>query len=266
MTDTDAELRALQSRAYGRDADIARDPEAMRRLADLETPAQPTPSSPASATAPAPAPLPPPTAHGATGATGVPASPTTAAPTGSPDRPEGSGAAPGSARRQGLFGQPPRSAWIIASCAAVAIAAAASASVAASVTAAARPAEPGVVDTIGVDQDGVWWDSLGEQTAGSVLFEDYFGVTFVRNEGWTEIDDQRCLMALSTKMLDSAGGSIMGLGMGCSAGAFPASLQFTVASGSPDSLRDRYPDGTSLKFTLRGDTVEVRADRTPAAE
>lgn len=49
--------------------------------------------------------------------------------------------------------------------------------------------------------------------------------------------------------------------MGCSAGGVPASLQFTVDAGHPEALRKRFPEGTSLKFTMRGDTVEVRADR-----
>src|SRR5689334_11680573 len=37
MTRRAAELRALQARAYGRDADIERDPAALRRLAALES-------------------------------------------------------------------------------------------------------------------------------------------------------------------------------------------------------------------------------------
>ncbi|WP_341936102.1 hypothetical protein MRBLWO14_001788 [Microbacterium sp. LWO14-1.2] len=242
MTDTDAELRALQSRAYGRDADITRDPEAMRRLADLE----------------APPPVEPPAAV-------APPSGTTEAPERHPSAPAEHSTAPrdpsDSVPRLGLFDPRPRTAWIAAACAVVAVVAAVSASVATVVTATARPIEPGIVDTIPVDPGGEWWDALGEQTNGSVVFDDYYGVTFVRNEGWTEIDDQRCLLAISTKVLGSSDSVSTGLGMGCSAGGFPASVQFTVATGSPDALRDRFSDGTSLKFTLRGDTVEVRADR-----
>ncbi|PCE15758.1 hypothetical protein AUC47_12890 [Microbacterium sp. SZ1] len=236
MTDADAELRALQSRAYGRDADITRDPEAMRRLADLEAP---QPVEPPVAVAP----------PSATPVTAAKASSTAAESVES-----------GPVRRTGPFDPHPRTAWIALACAAVAVAAAVSASVATAVTAAARPVEPGLVDTIAVDPGADWWDALGERTDGSVLFEDWYGLTFVRNEGWSEIDDQRCLLGVPTETVRSASNGFTAIGMECSAGAFPASLQIIVDAGQPAAVRDRFPEGTALKFTLRGDTVEVRAD------
>ncbi|MCM3778582.1 hypothetical protein [Microbacterium hydrocarbonoxydans] len=237
MTDADAELRALQSRAYGRDADIARDPEAMRRLADLEAP---QPVEPSVAVVP----------PSATPVSASEAAPSTAAESIEPE------AEP----RLGFFDPRPRAAWIAVACAAVAVVAAVSASVATAVTAAARPVEPGLVDTIAVDPGADWWDALGERTDGSVLFEDWYGLTFVRNEGWSEIDDQRCLLGVPTETVRSASNGFTAIGMECSAGAFPASLQIIVDAGQPDALRDRFPEGAALKFTLRGDTVEVRAD------
>lgn len=236
MTDADAELRALQSRAYGRDADITRDPEAMRRLADLEAP---QPVEPPVAVAP----------PSATPVTAAKASSTAAESVES-----------GPVRRTGPFNPHPRTAWIALACAAVAVAVAVSASVATAVTAAARPVEPGLVDTIAVDPGADWWDALGERTDGSVLFEDWYGLTFVRNEGWSEIDDQRCLLGVPTETVRSASNGFTAIGMECSAGAFPASLQIIVDAGQPAAVRDRFPEGTALKFTLRGDTVEVRAD------
>jgi len=236
MTDADAELRALQSRAYGRDADIGGDPEAMRRLADLEAPQPVEPS--------------------------VAVAPSSATPVSAP---EAQSAAPASVEsepvpRPGSFNPRPRTAWIAVAGAAVAVVAAVSASIAVAVTAAARPVEPGLVDTIAVDPGADWWDALGERTDGSVLFEDWHGLTFVRNEGWSEIDDQRCLLGVPTDTVRSASNGFTAIGMECSAGAFPASLQIIVDAGQPDELRDRFPEGTALKFTLRGDTVEVRAD------
>lgn len=43
----------------------------------------------------------------------------------------------------------------------------------------------------------------------------------------------------------------------CRAGGFPAAIQFAVSSSSPEPLRERFPLGTALQFVLDGDRVGV---------
>ncbi|MFB4353385.1 hypothetical protein RAC69_09575 [Microbacterium sp. LS_15] len=250
MTDTDAELRALQSRAYGRDADITRDPEAMRRLASLEAQRQPASTSLYAAADPSPDPLIESVPRFAPDADGAPA-------VLEPD--SESMIAPSSALRE-RFSPRPRLAWFVA---AVAVFLSAI-GVTATAVAMARPAEPGVVATIPVDPEAKWRDILGSRDEGSAIFEDFHGVTLIRSMGFAGPSDSGvgCLIAVSTKALNSASpdAGFGGWGMGCPAGGFPASIQFIVDDGFPDALRARYPTGTALKFTMRGNLVEVRAD------
>lgn len=243
MSETDAELRALQSRAYGRDADIADDPAAQRRLEVLEAR---EPPGDAPALPPAAVPVAPGEADAAIDAPTTP--PSDAAPA----------EAPASGIRA-LFLPRPRRAWVAIGVSAVALAAV----VSAVVTTRAHPVEPGLIDTIPVNPAAQWQDAFGEQTDGSVVFLDYYGITFARNEGWSPRDDQRCLLAVSSSEIDTSTGAFGAIAGGCSAGPFPAVVQFTVDATQPDPLQERFPEGTALQFTLRGDNVEVRADRQP---
>lgn len=254
MSDADAELRALQSRAYGRDADIGGDPEAQRRLEDLESRRQPAPEpapvapvdSPlidrvplavADDSVPSPVPADPPAE--------VHDQPVIVPPTALRDR----------------FSPRPRIAWFVAAAAVLLL----TVGVSVAATAIARPVEPGLVATIPVDPEAEWHDVLGERAQGSVIFEDYYGLTFVRSTAFIGPagPEDGCLIAMSTKGLESAtiDTGFGGFSMGCPAGGFPATVQFVIDDGYPDALRERFPTGTAMKLTMRGNTVEVRVDR-----
>lgn len=253
MSDADAELRALQSRAYGRDADIGDDPAALRRLEDLESRRQPTPEP---ATAAPVAPLIDRVPLAVADDSAPPPAPTDPLAQVS-DEPA---VVPTVALRD-RFSPRPRLAWFLAAAAAFLLAI----GVTASATALARPIEPGVVATVPVDPDAKWHDVLGERAEGSVIFEDYYGLTFVRSTAFIGPAGPAdgCLLAVSTKGLDSATADtgFGGFAMGCPAGGFPATVQFVIDEGYPDALRARFPTGTAMKLTMRGNTVEVRVDR-----
>lgn len=246
----DAELRALQARAYGRDADIERDPVALKRLAALESRGfeivdrdaedvlaelrtlDPEPEVERARSSQAP--------------TSAPAS-------------DDSDETPSVSRldRRRPFASALRTSWV-----AVGVACLATAAVTIGAVAWTQgTADPRVVATIGIDESGEWPAALGERQDGSAVFEDYLGITFVRNPQWTASDrsGEDCLLATRADLLASSD-SFGGFQVGCSAGAFPAVVQFTVDSNAPDALQAEHPAGTALQFTLRGDAVEVRAD------
>lgn len=259
MSDTDAELRALQSRAYGRDADIDADPAAQRRLEALESRRQ-------TAHVPAPTPQPAPAAPAdeplidrvpVTGDASAPPPPPKHPPAERHDEPV---VVPPTALRD-RFSPRPRIAWFVAAAAALLL----TVGVSVAATAIARPIEPGIVATVPVDPEAKWRDVLGERAQGSVIFEDYYGLTFVRSTAFIGPagPEDGCLLAMSTKGLDSAtpDTGFGGFSMGCPAGGFPATVQFVIDDGYPDALRDQFPTGTAMKLTMRGNTVEVRVDR-----
>ncbi|WP_091228462.1 hypothetical protein [Microbacterium sp. 3J1] len=243
MSKRDAELRALQARAYGRDADIGDDPAALRRLAALEsrefdiidTGAEellaelrgPHPQTPPGATSREPAdPL--------------------AADMNPPSRSD----------RARLFAPAPRPAWLVVGALCVVVAAIGAGAFAF----ASRPAPPGIITTLGVDESGEWPEVLGDPQEGSAVFEDYLGITFIRNPEWITSDrsGENCLLAANSDVLLS--NDFGGFQVGCSAGAFPAVIQFTVDSNTTDELQQEFSEGTALQFTLRGNAVEVRVD------
>lgn len=242
MTKKDAELRALQERAYGRDADIGGDPAALRRLAALESrefeivdaDAEEILAELRGTQAPLPA-----ATDGGRDADGRAAE----HPVAVPDRIR-------------PFSPAPRPAWLAVGALCVVLAAVG----AGAFVATSRPATPGLVTTIGVDESGEWPEVLGEPQDGSAVFEDYFGITFVRNPEWVTSNrsGESCLLAANSDVLLS--NDFGGFQIGCSAGAFPATIQFTVDSGVTDELRTQFPEGTALQFTLRGNAVEVRVD------
>ncbi|MEV4736855.1 MULTISPECIES: hypothetical protein [unclassified Microbacterium] len=255
MSDTDAELRALQSRAYGREADIGADPAAQQRLADLESRRQPAPATEAVPTAAVDAPLihHVPLARDGSAETPPPVDPPV-------ERLDQPGVTPPRTLRD-RFSPRPRVAWFVAAAAALLL----TVGVTTAATSIARPVEPGVVATVPVDPDAEWSDILGERAQGSVIFEDYYGLTFVRSTAFIGPagPEDGCLLAVSTKGLRSAtiDTGFGGFSMGCPAGGFPATVQFVIDDGYPDALRERFPTGTAMKLTMRGNIVEVRVDR-----
>lgn len=244
MSRRDAELRALQARAYGRDADIGDDPAALKRLAALESREFEIVDADAEellADLRGASPQKPPTPSTDDVTEAV-------TPDGEPagTRPE----------RIRLFSPRPRPAWLVVGALAVVLALI----VGGAFMAASRPIPPGIVTTLGVDDAGEWPEVLGEPQPGSAVFEEYLGITFVRNPEWITSDrsGETCLLAANSNVL--LANDFGGFQVGCSAGAFPAVIQFTVGAGTTDALQQAFPEGTALQFTLRGNAVEVRVD------
>lgn len=232
-----AELRALQSRIYGPDADLRDDAGALRRLEELEhrggmraavtsdagPKAAATPRS-ATQTPEAPAPAPEPSTELPVEVVVVPAPP------------------------------PRRSRATLAALWTVSIVVACVAAVGASQVLA--PPGPRQVATLSVDPDAPWPAWLMTPQEGIDIFEDYHGLTVIAAPTglWGKGDSARCIVVIVTEGQEY-------LGDGCGAGTFPATTHMLITDTSPASLRETFGEGTALQFVLEDDsTVTVRTD------
>ncbi|MCM3502904.1 hypothetical protein M3667_13595 [Microbacterium sp. P26] len=257
------ELHLLRARAYGPDADIAEDPAAQQRLAQLEEQERLARAAPAPAPVDPP-PLPPrPAVEAAAAASG----------TSRPLAAEGAEEAPSdedeeeTPRERRPLVRSKRSfwAWAISLAAVTALASAATASGLAlvPVSTATGAAQ---VDVLVPDPTATVPSIFGDRGLDSRGYRDYFGVTaFV---GYVQIDASEnrspCLYLLDTDEVDQGGSRgfrgnfVYG---GCGAGVFPATVQFVVADGMPAAFVERFPLGTSVQFVFDGENVGVFADR-----
>ncbi|MFK0402723.1 hypothetical protein ACIQTT_10365 [Microbacterium sp. NPDC090225] len=254
MSDDD-ELRALRARAYGRDADIDGDPAALARLRALEADAVPVGVMPQRAVEPSPvaevAVVPPPAAPPAA-PEDIDAPPRADDASAEPEHPSPS-------RLRTLFTPRPSAPWLWLGAACIALAAFGSAAIAVAV----RSADPRLVAEIAVDPDASWPESFGETGPDFALFEEFAGLTIVRGLEWlpTDESDASCIVAIDTTELLNDSGGFQIAGWACEAGSFPATLRFEVSPSQPQELRDRFGDGTGLELIMRGDRIEVFADR-----
>lgn len=258
------ELRTLRARAYGPSADIDDDPEAVRRLRELETRGDQVaaaPVEPPPAGAPALQPvttLEPASAPTRDGDRGESAEPETAPASDEPpragDRRAGSGA---SGRTWAL--------WTLSVLAA--------ATLGAGLTYAQLSVEP-VSAASGAPQiDTLQPDPLVEIQGGwfgagpsSKVFE-YYGLTLFETSGaYNPVSGGTCFTVVPTDQLpegeiDENGWSISGLVQsGCSVASFPATVQLPIDSSVPQELRDRFAPGSALQFVFDGDRIGVFLD------
>lgn len=283
------ELRRLQTRAYGPDADIGDDPAALARLRELEDAAaraltrdadlrpapsivglriarddpdaatsdpadrvseEPDPADRVTTAPPAPARLAAAAAHDARLPDGD-ADVATAPPT--PTRP----------RR-------PRwavVAWVAALAAvAIVVAVAASAITAGTVRAAGQPASAQRVATLQMDPHFQTPYSFNDSSVDLIGFDEFHGLTVISGKRWLTESMQPCLLVASTAELYGDTNIISGTtAYGCAAGSFPASALLRVDTNLPRTIRQMFPDGTGLQFVLVGKKVEVYADHAPTA-
>lgn len=263
---SDDELRALRARAYGRDADIDGDPAAIARLRALEAQAAPAAlvvtapvrEVPVVSVVPAP-----PVEEAATdaapdefGRSGeLPRTgelPAIDAENAEPEHPSPS-------RPRTLFTPRPSAPWLWLGAACIALAAFGSAVV----VSAVRSADPRLVAEIAVDPDASWPESFGEKGPDAALFEEFAGLTIARGVEWLSFDesDAMCIVAIDTEELLGDSGGFQIAAWGCDAGSFPPVIRIEVTSAQPQALRDRFGDGTGLELIMRGDHIEVFADR-----
>lgn len=273
------ELRALRARAYGRDADIDADAAAMARLVELEH--RNTPARPGRPPAPHPALLPDPGDDASPGglagrqrarraagdldgprAPAAPALPDLPLPEAEVDDGDREPPAPPEPRPTGirrLLDPLPSALWLWWGVACIALTAVGAAAIAFAIS----PPDPRQVAVIAIDTDATWPDLLGERGPDAALFEEFYGLTIIRDIGWLSEDTNRmpCLVIVRTEQLLDEVGALQPVTWGCGAGRFPPTLQLTVTPSQPEALRERFAEGTGLQFVMRGDTIEVRADR-----
>lgn len=286
---TGDELRLLRARAYGPDADILDDPEAMRRLRELEEQARPAgeASDPAasgavassSAAAGSEAADPgaeDPRAIAAATSAGAAADPTANARRGLEDAVHNGVAEARGTRSDDADtdasrtpdGVPPADAvqgpsptpapaggpWWRRTrtlwIASVVLAAV----VASAVTLAASTLSTGRVAVLAVDPDAEPPDGFFDQAGEGVVFEEFFGLTAVlAQQVWTRGEVLDCVFVRS-----AAGDAQMATG-GCAGGGFPPTAAMVVTPSFPRELRERFPDGTALQFVVEGSEVHVYA-------
>jgi len=253
--DPTAELRELRLRAYGPDADIAADPGAQRRLQELEareaSASSPHrvahPSEPVAVTEPA----------------GVDRIPRADEGTAEPDDPlSTTSETPGDVRAE------PTSTWrlsrrlVLTWVGSLAIVAIVAASVSWAVTRRIQ-ADPQQIAVLGSHPDQRIPTVFGTDPQGK-RFADFYGLTVIalQGRGWMGgAPEDYCLILMDSGSIrldtNSYSGEMYG---GCGAGMFPATVQVRVSEELPDSLRERFADGSALQFVLQGGEVVVLSD------
>lgn len=265
---TRAELASLRSRAYGPSADIDRDPDARRRLGELEDLSRgPAPSSeldsdsgdPGSAPAIAPLPHPGPTVEGDAGPTAPIMEDAEQQP--SPD------ADPVAARNQRNPRRLPRRYGLLWGGSVVATAAIAAAVTYGVVRVAPVTAFDGARQIATLEPDTTLQIPAGWFGAGaSSASYEFYGLTlFETSNGYYGPGGDCLYIVLSTDIptdQNAGQGSWSTTGpvySGCRVGRFPATVAIPVNSDAPAELRAQYPDG-SLQFIKDGDRVGVFLD------
>jgi hypothetical protein len=251
VTDTSEadELAALRARAFGRNADIHSDPEALQRLRQLETAVRRPPSSP---TPPSPRPnddMPDlGTDAGTDTGAGMPFPDTTA---------NASAATPASALPAAVGGSsvaPAREAgspwrtrlWIVG------VAAAAAAGALIGVWAANH--DPTVVAVLSPAAELGVPDSLAELpgSGDATRFEDYLGAKIITYT----FDDGSETPASSCIAIEAEAGDISG---GCATKSLDAITHLDIREDASDALLAVHESGTSLRLTHTGDRIEIRS-------
>lgn len=251
--DRRSELERLRARAYGPQADITDDLDAVERLRELEELERSSlvrPSSPEPPLAPPDAEIIAPVADDETAGE---------------DAEEDADAGTTPARRPLLRSR--RRVWVAAVGIAAALAVTSAATAAGvSFTAVDRTSGIAQTDALTADPDAELGTAgyLGFDPSQTRGYADYYGLTVF--QGRTQIDsegnDAECLVVLDTENLRDGEGGRAGTGVrtgACGAGPFPASVEFIVTTSFPEAFRARYPVGSAVQFVLDGDDVGVFA-------
>jgi hypothetical protein len=255
------ELRQLRERAYGRSSDIHEDPEAMRRLAELET-AQSASLDERTDAGPAQVggvrPGAPPRA--------VSSESLEAEQTDDSLEPADGDVTPVAAAPGGVSPRLWRwvpALWIVSILLAFGIAAATTSiwAVTAFAPITRGPTFP--------HQFAVLSEAPGAAPSGTLglsdlrSFGDFYGLSILSpNPGAIGPRNAHCLIVMKTADYQDSSSDVRGpVNFNCSAGRFPATVQLTVEADAPPALLSVFPQGTALQFVLDGSKVGVFTDR-----
>ncbi|SDQ47549.1 hypothetical protein [Microbacterium sp. cf332] len=280
-----AELRTLRSRAYAPGGDIAADPAALARLAELEERERRRRVAAAHDPEPEPEPAPPsivdavPT-FGALRADRRAARPDDAEPEDGADAShDGDGAAASddddAGSRARARRRPPLRAvltWAgsLVAVAVLAVGVTAFATARTARTATALPADANVTHVTTLLPTGAqlpaFFGSYADEQQGQ-SFEPFLGLAVFQTDIIWAPDDNANTCVFVTRVSDvesSTNDSWTGfMNQGCSAGAFPAAVSFVVREDQPEELLERYPVGTAMQFVLTEAGVDVFVSDAP---
>jgi hypothetical protein len=259
--DTDAydELRVLRARAYGPAADIEHDPAALKRLRELESVGEVTPTSLADASA-----LP---QHGRPPAQATPAP--EPQPPAAPAAPEPQHSAADSGGTSVTTQEPRRLSrgirvlWALSVVAAAALAASATYGLTkvSPVPASGGAPQVATLEPVSTIEIPAGWLGAGPSSAAW----EFYGLTlFETAYGWTQSGTD-CFTVVRTEDVPAEDADVTNLSFdgniysGCRVGAFPATVEFMVDSNSPRELRFKFPD-SALQFVRDGDRIGVFVD------
>lgn len=234
----------LRARAYGPEPDIAGDPVALARLAELEAQARPAvvdsdevPEAPVEV------------AEGVDDDAAVePSDVPAVAPSGD------------ETLRRPRMTLRTKAVWA-ASIVASVLVGAALASAFSAATSVSRGTPGTQVAILRADEDAVMPRFLREQFDEVTLFEEFEGIAVVKsNSGWIG-NGGECMFLLFAAEIDIDSEFFSGTTYpGCGAGGFAATIQLVIDETMPEELRERFPEGSAVQFVLDGDKVGVFSD------
>jgi hypothetical protein len=256
----DAELRRLRARAYGPDADIHEDQQALQRLSELEDrrlaepgAAAPDPGAAARAVTAAEA--------GENGHTAEPPEPPglPEPPKPQPDAEVGDpAAAPAAPVRRRL-----RRGWVAAVWAVSLIVVALLAVAIAGALAAPPPLAAGAdhIATLEESPAFVWPEFFGPAPEDVHGYEEFYGLTPIWGSGVFASDStDGCLTLVPLGGVGDDPNTFNGeIFSGCGAGPFPPTIQIAVRGNLPPELLERFPEGTALQFVFDDGRIHVYA-------
>lgn len=126
--------------------------------------------------------------------------------------------------------------------------------VASAVTLAASTLSAGRVAVLAIDPDAEPPDGFFDQAGEGVVFEEFFGLTAVLAQQVWTRGE-----VLDCVFVRSAAGDAQMATGGCAGGGFPPTAAMVVTPSFPRELRERFPDGTALQFVVEGSEVHVYA-------
>lgn len=279
------ELRALRARAYGRDADLAHDSEAMRRLRELEA-LQAASTSAGAGSRPTTRVVPlreddtrdavvqarPADRASVSGASVIDATLAPLATREDDERDTELSVAlgfdadhdPARVDRPRALSRRLVALWVGSVVAAAAVASTVT-SVAMTIAPVSTSSGAAQIDTLTPTSSPAFQPDAVGGAEDSPVWE-YHGLTLYLGVGGAFASDEpECLwLFVSDPGSSNSDAEVSGLGgwgsTGCSAGGFPATITLPLRDDLPDELLAAFPDGTALQFVLDGDRIGVFLD------